>query len=312
MRFVKQVMLIAVALCAIPSLSQAQTVQAVGGGSSAIFLEMGQGAASGSGVGLTNTPCTWTAGKSTSIVARDTRTSPATDEQGNIWITWSAGSTGTCAVPAGTGINIYSYMQLDSVVGNKCYFMVDGSGTPGCVQVLTVSPGTGGQNKLGTTDTGIPANIISALNGQHFTYAGTDIRPEDAQFATARMFAPCGSIMFRNPYDLDYRLVYGLGYGSGTPNVGLQVKSAFDSSLFNVINYNFSGPDPFTGFNAPQFSATPIGVQPIVVMVAPASDTSRIAGATDINGHTLSLFYDGVLARTTDIPGVTTTLPVVT
>ncbi len=79
-----------------------------------------------------------------------------------------------------------------------------------------------------------------------------------------------------------------------------------------MINYNFSGPDPFTGFNSPQFTATPIGVQPIVVMVAPASDTSGIGGATDVNGHTLSLFYDGVLARTTDLPGVSTTLPVVT
>ncbi len=232
MKFVKQVLLLAVALCAIPSLSQAQTVQAVGGGSSAIFLELGQGAASGTGAGLTNTPCSWTAGKSANIVARDTRTSPSTDEQGNFWVTWSAG-TGTCAAPAGSGVNIYSYIQLDSVVGNKCYFMVDGSGTPGCVQVLTVSAGTAGANKLaGFTDTPIPATIISALNGKHFTYAGTDIRPEDAQFATARMFAPCGSVMFRNPYDLDYRVVYGLGYATGTPNVGLKVNSAFSSSFF--------------------------------------------------------------------------------
>jgi len=313
MKFVKQVMLLAVALCAIPSLSQAQTVQAVGGGSSAIFLELGQGAAAGTGVGYTNTPCTWTSGKSANIVARDTRTTPVTDEQGSFWVTWSAGSTGTCAAPAGTGINIYSYIQLDSVVGNKCYFMVDATGTPGCVQVLTVAAGTAGANKLaGYTDTPIPANIISAVNGQHFSYAGTDIRPEDAQFATERMFQPCGAIVYRNPYDLEYRLTYGLGYASGTPNVGLKVNSAFSSSYFNVINYNFAGPDPFTGFNSPQFTASPVGAQPIVVMVAPASDTTGIGGATDVNGHTLALFYDGVLARTTDFPGVTNTLPVVT
>jgi hypothetical protein len=312
MKFVKQVMLLAVALCAIPSLSQAQTVQAVGGGSSAIFLELGQGAANGSGVGFTNTPCTWTAGKSANIVARDTRTTPSTDEQGNMWITWSAGA-GTCAAPSGAGANIYSYMQLDSVVGNKCYFMVDAGGAAGCVQVLTVAAGTAGANKLaGFTDTPIPANIIAAVNGQHFTYAGTDIRPEDAQFATYRMFQPCGSIIYRNPYDLEYRLTYGLGYGTGTPNVGLQVKSAFSSALFNVINFNFSGPDPFTGFNSPQFTASPIGAQPIVVAVAPITDTTGIGAATDVNGHTLALFYDGVLARTTDFPGVTTTNPVVT
>ena len=313
MKGLKHLMVLAIALCAIPSMVKAQsvTVQAAGGGSSALFLELGQGAASGA---ATSTPCTWTSGKSSNILARDTRTSPSTDEQGNIWVTWSAGSTGTCASPNGTGINVYSYMQLDSVVGNKCYFMVDSSGTPGCVQIFNVAANASGANKLpGFTDTNMPSVIQAALNGQHFTYAGTDIRPEDAQFATLRMFTPCGQIMYRNPYDLEYRLTYGLGYQSGTPNVGLQVQSAFSGAVFNVINFNFSGPDPFnTSFNSPQFQVDTVGAQPIVVAVSPATDTTGIAAANDVSTYTLAMFYDGVLARSTDFIGPTVTNPVVT
>lgn len=309
MKFVKYVIVLAIALCAIPSASKAQTVMAVGGGSSAIFLEMGQGAASGT---YTGTTCVWTSkSDAVNIIARDLRTTPETDESGNIWITWGPG-TGSCASPAGS-YNIYSYEQLDSVVGNKCYFEVDSSDTPGCVMGLTTAAGTAGANLLpGYTDTNLPAAVISALNGKHFTFAGTDIRPEDAKFQTERLFASCGSPIYRNPYDLGYRLTYGLGYATGTTGVGLQIKSAFSSKLFNVLEFALSGPDPITGNNAPSFTVSPIGAQPIIVQVAPASDTSGIAGASDINGFTLALFYEGVLGRSTDLFGPTTTNPVVT
>jgi hypothetical protein len=327
MKFAKHLMVLAIALCAIPGMVKAQGVNvvAVGGGSSALFLELGQGAQAGSGAGQTNTPCVWTSGKTANIVARDNRTTPVTgspvDEQGMIWVTWSEGNGSgvSCSNPlAGSStinINVYSYMQLDSVVGNKCYFAVDSTGTAGCQQVFNVAANAPGANKLtGITDNTMPAVVQAALNGSHFTYAGTDIRPEDAQFATNRMFTPCGSIIYRNPFDLEYRLTFGLGYAnSSTPNVGLQVNSAFDSSLFNVINFSFSGPDPFNpSFNAPQFAVSAVGAQPIVVGVAPASDTAGIAGANDISTYTLAMFYDGVLARSTDLIGPTSTKPVVT
>lgn len=310
MKFAKYFLMLAVALCAIASVSNAQTVQAVGGGSSAIFLQMGQGAATAA---ATSTPCAWTSGKSSNIVARDNRTSPATDEQGDFWVTWSAGSTGSCASPSGTGINIYSGMKLDSVVGDKCYFEVDSSATPGCVQVFTVTALAAGANKLpGVTDTPIPQTIITALNGLHYTYANTDIRPEDAKFASARMFTSCGTPMYRQPFDLGYRLTYGLGYQTTTTGVGLPVKSAFSTAAFNVLDFNIAGTDPISGGTVPGFAVTAIGAQPIVVGVAPATDTTGIAGASDINGFTLALFYEGVLGRSTDLVGPGTTNAVVT
>jgi hypothetical protein len=315
MKLVKQLIVLAIALCAIPSISKAQTVQAVGGGSSAIFLEMGQGAFAAASTG---TPCAWTAGKTANIVARDNRTIPAlgtpTDEQGNIWITWGPG-TGTCAAPVAP-YNIYSYIQLDSVVGDKCFFEGDSAGATGCQMVVAAAEaGLAGANKLaGVADTALPAGVQAAVNGKHFTYAGTDIRPEDAKFATYRMFQPCGSIVYRNPYDLEFRLTYGLGYSTANAGIGLQVKSAFSAALFNTLDFSIQGgADPISGFNTPaSFSVLPIGAQPIVVAVAPVSDVTGIAAANDINGFSLSLFYEGILGRSTDLAGPTVTKPIVT
>ena len=311
MKFVKQLVVLAIALCAIPSISKAQVVM-VGGGSSAIFLELGQGAASATGTGNTNTPCVWTSGKTANLVARDNRTTAVTgsptDEQGNFWVTWSKGAGTDCAHPATPGVNIYSYIQLDSVVGDKCFFEGDSSTATGCQLVFTVSlPNTGANLLPGFTDTSLPSLIESTLNGQHFTFAGTDIRPEDAKFATYRMFQPCGSVVYRNPYDLEYRLTYGLGYAGSHTGIGLQVKSAFSGSVFNVLDFSIQGgADPISGFNTPaSFAVSPIGAQPIVVAVAPASSTTGIAAANDINGFTLALFYEGILARSTDLIGPT-------
>jgi len=303
MKFVKHFVALTILLCAIPTLSHAQgTVQAVGGGSSAIFLELGQGAQSAA---ATSTPCVWSQKGVSTISAGDSRPATAVNETGNIWITWSAGS-GSCGTPVAP-YNIYAYLQLDSAVGDKCFFMVDSSTIPGCVMNISIASGTAGAGLILTSgETAIPASVISSLNGKHFTFAGTDIRPEDAKFATYRLLQQCGSFVYRNPYDLTERLTYGLGYQTSDPNVGLQIHSAFSAKLFNVINFNLTGNDPFTSHPVPSsFSVIPIGAQPIVVAVAPTGGTG-LGAATDINGFTLSLFYEGVLARSTELFGPTT------
>jgi hypothetical protein len=319
MKFVKHFVVLTILLCAIPTLSHAAVgnsgvVQAVGGGSSAIFLELGTGAQSAA---ATSTPCVWSkkgSNSTTTVTADDSRPSSGTvSEQGDIWITWSVSTAAgaNCANPAGSpdtgGVyNIYSYMKLDSVVGDKCFFMVDSSATAGCVQQISIAAGTIPDNLILTSgETNIPANVIASLNGKHYTYIGTDIRPEDAKFATYRLFQNCGSFVFRNPYDLGERLTYGLGYASSVTGVGDQIKSAFSAKFFNVIDFNISGNDPFTSHPVPAATVLPIGAQPIVVAVAPTGGTG-IGAATDIPGFTLALFYEGVLARSTDLLGVTT------
>ncbi|HXW57737.1 MAG TPA: hypothetical protein VEJ67_18435 [Candidatus Cybelea sp.] len=317
MRFVKYLVAFAFALCIVTGVTRAQgTVVFLASGSSALFNELGQAAFTS---GSTNTPCLWTQGSTSSIELLDERTSPATAETGTVWVTWGPG-TGTCAAPTGS-FNIYFYMSLDSVLGNRCYFEVNPGGTPGCELSFTIAASTAGANEICypqpasscteyEDNASIPQAVISALNPStplHVNAAGTDIRPEDAKFASYRMFSACGSGIWRQPFDQGLRQVYGLGYQTSTNGVGTSVESYYSSKTFHVLDFNIQGDDPIeTSYAVPGYSVSTVGAQPIIVVVT----GSNITAAKDIPGFTLANFYEGVAGRTTDLIGPTTTAPV--
>jgi hypothetical protein len=320
MKLMKYLVVLTFALCSVATVSKAQgDVVFLASGSSALFNELGQAAFTSSS---TATPCLWTAGSSASTAELlDQRTSPATAETGSVWVTWGAG-TGSCAAPTGS-FNVYFYMSLDSVLGDRCYFEVNPGGIPGCVLSFTPTAGTAGANKIcypqptascteyKDTAGGIPQAVINALNPStplHVNAAGTDIRPEDAKFASYRMFTTCGSGIWRQPFDQGLRQVYGLGYQTGTTGVGTPV-SSFYGGTFHVLDFNITGNDPIeTSDPVPAYTVSTVGAQPIIVVV----NGPNISAARDINGFTLTLFYQGVLGRTTDLIGPTTTAPVTT
>lgn len=307
MKFVKYFAVLALGLCAFASNSHAQTIQFIGGGSSAIAVEIGQAAASSA---LTNTPCVFTYGKTSSIVARDNRSAATIpfDAQGQIFVTWNKGAGADCGHPANPGVNIYSYMNLDSIIGDRCWFINDGSGSNGCVQIMTIAANTVGQSLLpGVTDTpfGIPALVIGALNNTHFNAIGTDVRPEDAKFESLRMFTPCGTPVWRQPFDQGLKETYGLGYQTVTTGVGTPVLSTFSTGSFPVLDFNIAGNDPITALPVPNYGVYALGAQPMIIAVSPIGGTG-IGAATDINRFTLSMFQQGVLDRSTDLFGPTT------
>jgi hypothetical protein len=313
---------LAVAFFANASVSHAQaSVQYLATGSSALFLELGQAAAA-----LSDTGCYWTKKtppSGTTISARDTRVgSPGTDETGAIWVTWGPGS-GSCATPAGT-YHVYAEMNLDSVLGDRCFFMVDSGGVAGCTQIITVPGSVGGvggtagdspsQLGSGYTDTIIPQPVVTALNNQRIFVAATDVRPEDAKFASARMFTPCGQGIYRNPYIQTSYLTYGLGYQTGTTGVGVTLLDS-TGKQFHVIDFNISGNDPITGSalpsNVANYTVSTVGAQPIVVVVSPVPTAGTgIGAANDIPSSTLAEFLLGGYGRSTDLIGPTSANPV--
>jgi hypothetical protein len=319
----KYLVVLVIALCAIPSDSHAQaTIQFLAAGSSAIWTELGQGAQSGA---LTATPCVWThASDGTNAFYTDSRPAAPVNENGAIWITWSAG-TGTCAAPTGA-FNIYSDMNLDSVLGQRCFFEVDNTLplTPGCVLTLTAAEvGVAGANTLcvpppgmacgaaGTKfgpDTPLPAAVQSALNGKKMFAAATDIRPEDGKFASLRMFTACGAPLQRQPFDQILRSTFGLGYQTGVVGVGTTVSSFYSTKTFHVLDFNIAGNDPISGHPTyAAYSVSTVGAQPVMVTVGPVPAAGTgIGAASDITLSTLQLFYAGVTGRSTDLVGPTT------
>jgi hypothetical protein len=267
----------------------AQTVQLAAIGSSALYLELGQSAASQLG-------CSWTTNTKTVIQPKDSRVGGGTLESTTAWVAWSPGS-GSCSAPGSNSV-IYTDLSSDSVIGNRCFFAV-----PRCTLVVTGAAGTAGANALpGFTDTTMPTSIANALSGASINAATTDIRPEDAKFATTRALTACGTAVATGSQYL------GLGYQTSTTGVGTAIQgsthqSAGSGSSFNVFDFNLMGDDPITGEATPgSFAVTPVGATPVVVVVNPANESGfGSLEVTNVDRGTLAGFLDGTLGRTSDI-----------
>jgi hypothetical protein len=323
MKFMKYVIALAIMLCATANVSHAAgsgTIVFLGTGSSALFVELGQAAASLSDtVDPSSAHCYWTKNDSSgNVAARDDRPgipsgTAHTDEIGKIWIAWGSSTGGTCAAPVAP-YNVYALMSLDSVIGDRCYFMVSAGGA-GCIQVLTEAADTPGASPslLGSafTDSTLPLDVINTLNGARMQEAATDIRPEDAKFASARMFVACGSPFTRNPYIQTSYQTAGLGYQTGTAGVGVDIKSWTNpGTVFHVYDFNISGNDPLSGValgSRASYAVSVVGAQPIIVVVSPNDGVAgRLASANDIMFSTLSEYMFGGYGRTSDLTGDTT------
>jgi hypothetical protein len=302
MKLAKYLSIAALLLVSLAAQLNAQTLEANVAGSSALWIEAGQGAFANAGTGSGN--CSWTSSTSGNTWAQEQRPvggSPENTENGNIWVIWTPGGGG-CEAPDST-VQIWSYLNLDSVFGDRCLF-AQPSCTANIGGTVVTYPTTGctvGANLLtGIDDTSsanlsgcLPASIASAITGQPITIAATDILPVDAEFATYKALAPCGSLNAGTQY-------VGFGYGPG--NVGATIDSTFSSKNYHVINFSIYGTDPITGTAIPPYTITPVGATPIVVAIN-VTDTAGFGGSgyTNVNRAELGLIYGGIFSRTVDI-----------
>jgi hypothetical protein len=274
-----------VALLVVPFTAQlhAQTLAGAVAGSSALWLEAGQGAYAALG-------CSWTDSNSTShTYVTDVRSGAggATD-YGKIWVVWNASP---CSSPT-AATQVYAYISLDSGIGNRCLFA-----QPQCMVTENDAAGTSGSNSLGNTDTALPAGVRSAFNGASINVAGTDILPLDAAFAAYQALGGTGNVCGALSAGTQYQ-----GYGrGGWPGPGTQIKAQDGSAIFNVIGFNISGADPLTGTTVPSYTITPVGATPVVVFVNTGNASGfGSASVTNVSRSTLGLFFSNILARTAD------------
>ena len=257
-------------------------------GSSALYLEMGQAAGSNAAIG----GCVWDSGSTKVFQLADSRFAEAISDTATAWISWQP--NGNCSTPvAGSEI---VYLSTDSTVGNRCFFA-----NPRCtvVPLAAISGGMASASTLSpVTETSLPAAVLTAVSNISVSVAATDIRPEDAKFATLRALTPCGNPVVAGSQYL------GLGYNSGD-----QIKGATSIILngtgggFNVGNFNLMGTDPYTTHALPSsFTVTPVGAVPVVVFVNP-SNTAGFGSllVSNINRATLAGYLDGTYGRTTDL-----------
>ena len=277
-----------VLVCAVISLAAtadaAVNVKFVAAGSSAMWQSMGIAAKS-----LCGGTCShWTAKGKTAGgnnwgQLSDPRNSAIVVEPGNLWVVWDAAQA-----------NAWAYLSVDSVVGNRCFFA-----NPRCkLQVDSTAQSTAGQGLIssalwGADAAAVPAAIFTAINNAALTAAGTDIRPEDAQFEECRVNSILDTVNYT-----------GLGYNSAVPSgtcpvftdplthkTGTAITSAVtgSSAKANPVAFNIIAgtADPFdaTGktFLVKKSVTIPVGAAAIVFVVNRKNTTNglgKIFGST--------------------------------
>lgn len=214
----------------------------------------------------------------------DTRTNGGTtvsNENGNLWVVWSE-----------TSGNVWAYLSVDSTVGVRAFQAVPRAQLG--INALASLPVSATTNLFvwddGSADTVLSTGAYGAISGgKAFTAANTDIRPEDALFATRRALAA-----------LDNTNYTGLGYGtSPTALKGSSILSGLSGSTATATPVNFDlssstdsfgGKDPFSGSAVPAFVTLPVGAAP-VVFIANNLDASGLGAVSNItSAQALKLF----------------------
>ena len=203
MKYVLAALLSAALLNLAPQLHAQITVKVVLAGSSALWQSMALAAYKGGAcVSGGTAPCFHYTAKNFNLIdSRPTaKGGAAAVDPGNLWVVWDSNSTST---------NVWAYIRVDSGVGDRCYFA-----QPHCTVSLPTVPAPANliaQNLWGdnSPDTAPPSAIVALLQGGTLgvNAAATDIRPEDALFATCRANSTLGG----GPDGLA-----GLGYGTNT------------------------------------------------------------------------------------------------
>ena len=212
-------------------------------------------------------------------------------DTGNLWIVWDS-----AANP-----NVWAFIKVDSGVGDRCYYAqprctVSDSTFPAAANIISSSLWGDGSSDT-TPPTNIQAVFISGTT--QISAAASDIRPEDALFATCRANSKLGG---------GADGLAGLGYNttnaSGTcvtyssKNTlaqleGADVQSGYpgSTSTAHVLAFALSGKDPFSGTAIPAgISTVSVGATPVIPVV---SVTSALAGATNATDAQLQTLFSG-------------------
>jgi hypothetical protein len=268
---------------------QAQTLKVVIAGSSAIWQAMALGAYN-NGTSIVSgggTTFHYTSGSNFSLI--DNRSTTPSVDNGATWIVWDSAATP----------NVWVYIKVDSVVGNRCYFAA-----PKCNVSVGTFPAAGNQIHVwpDTSSDTVPPSTITNLfttgSGIGVSVAASDIRPEDAAFATCRVNSALGaSVAGGGSSDgLD-----GLGYNSNNPSgqcpvfaagtaqakgVGSPIVSGYPghsaTDFANVLAFNLTGKDPITNTTlAAAYTVTPVGAAPIVFITAKTGALKNLRSATE-------------------------------
>jgi hypothetical protein len=283
MKSVLAVLVVAAIVGVVPQ-AHAQTAQVVLSGSSAIWQSLALGAYNaGSCVSGGTAPCFHYTNSSFNL--NDTRPTvkggTTAVDSGAIWIIWDSASSP----------NVWAFVKVDSGVGDRCYFA-----EPRCNISISTFPAA--SNLIGSTlwgdnsnDSTPPASVQALFTaGQLVNSAASDIRPEDALFATCRANSALGnsSISTDGLGGLGYNVKNKSGVcatfgGTLAELEGSDVLSGYpaSTSTAHLLSWALSGKDPFTGTPVVLATTVEVGATPVTFIISRSGALASVTNVTD-------------------------------
>jgi hypothetical protein len=233
----------------------------------------------------------------------DSRVPGGIVDSGAIWIVWDSHLSGGASNP-----QVWAYIKVDSSVGVRCFYAV-----PKC-KVSAPANGFAAvgnliSNAVWGTATGdeIPPNAPVTANvqglflgaGQFVGAAATDIRPEDALFATCRANSALGGTSSDALDGLGYNGANASGscpaFPAGAGGVGNAILSGYPGGTgkANVVAFGIIAGqhDPISNGVIPAGATTvPTGAAPIVFV---AERDHELAGVKDATDQQLQSVFSG-------------------
>jgi len=303
------------AIVGLASVANAQ-VQFVGVGSSAMFNTLSAAAFSDLCSSRAGSDCRhWSqSGKNTNdnqnwAQAVDSRNNAIPPEAGTFFVAWDNNSS---------PIKIWSYLSVDTIVGQRLFFAVPRATQQIDSGALTAAGGNkvpaaillNRQTNADQSDetTGIPSAVLSAIQTT-FTAAISDVRPEDAKFEVNRILATFSAsgtgLGYGNPANTT--CFQGTDNWTVTANLGCPIYGTWGGRSVPV-QYAITGHDPFTSSPAWKYKTIEVGAEPILFMynASNANGLGVLGGDGNVafknlNRVTATEVFNGTLGRAQDL-----------
>jgi hypothetical protein len=223
----------------------------------------------------------------------DPRSASISNEGANVWVAWDDNAANGVA---NAGVVCF-YASVDSIVGVRAY-MAHGT--------LQLASGLVGQADatlvplLQNAGEALPQSIYNIINGAVLNAANTDIRPEDAKFASMRTLTKYGN-------QVTGRAVTGVGAFNGVNGQGASILSSQSTATANPVDFAIDGGDvdPVNSSNGVrQYFDVSIGAAPVMVIANVSNTASGHLGDgtfTNVNRFVLARALEGKVLRTRDL-----------
>jgi hypothetical protein len=300
------------------SVANAQTVHVAGASASSQFLtaaigsdqlaltEIANNVANGTWSSGQKSTYHWTAKNSANLIDNRDSLGRILPEVGNVYVVWIADtsdSTGNTNVT-----DIWTAESVDSTVAVRSFSAQQTTGSGSQLQIIPavqgnlVSPNSlwpdGKADVSLLTATNVSNAIGTSSKGTgdvHVNVAFTDLRPEDALYATTRALGKLNTTTWS-----------GLGYIGPTSNIGAPIYTAQGTGTSATpVKFALSGKaDPITKIVVPAYTTIPVGAEPVIFVLNnggsfSSSTTNLISGIGTKGPFPLAHLFDGTTTADT-------------